>query len=573
MRKFLAFFYIFLLFFTVFAEANKEIRAIWFTRFEWAVPNSEKCKENIINGMKEIADANFNLVFFQIRGAAEALYRSPYEVWSPLLDGKDPGFDPLEFAIKEAHKRGLSLHAYVNVYTLVLNKYAPPMNKNHLFYKHGPNTSDPWICIDENGKIMDVKKAGYYYLSPGIPQVQAYLRKVICDIVKRYDVDGIHLDRVRYPGPNYSHDSISEKRFIGRGNPENLDWCDWEREQVTKFVNDLYAQIKLIKKNVQLTSAVWGIYSRYHIKGYEDFSSGYHDYYQDSWKWIKIGAMDYIVPMIYWNIPDPKPNYDELLQDFINGVGKDNVIGGQRLYGKWDPLENIAEIAISRELGIIGTCWFSYSSAKSKKAFSMIKESLYKEKSSLPQPKLNGGIICGYVYDKDGNPICDAWVKLKPVKFSDNEIFSKIWTTSADGFFAFLKVPSVEFKVIIEYPYFDKKELGPFKLGKDEIKQIEVKLNVSKKDISLPFFKILNPITNKVTSEYINILGRTRVGNKVFINGEEVKVFPTGAFAKDKIKLMPGKNPIDIKVVSPEGKVFEKTFIYTREFVKKKRMN
>ena len=135
----------------------------------------------------------------------------------------------------------------------------------------------------------------------GIPAVHVYLRKVILDLVRRYDVDGVHFDRIRYPGKEYSHDKISQRRFGGRGNPNRKEWEDWRREQLDKLINDVAAEIREVKPGVMISCAAWGIYNRNHIPGYEGFSSGFHDYGQDTWNWVRLGAMDVLMPMIYWD--------------------------------------------------------------------------------------------------------------------------------------------------------------------------------------------------------------------------------------------------------------------------------
>lgn len=547
-------------------EPGSEFRGMWITRFEWPSTDPEKCKQNIINVMKDLAEGNFNAAVFQIRGAAEVLYPSEIEPWSPLIGGKDPGFDPLELAIKEAHKYGIQFHAYINPIPLVLwRKGTPPPHSTpeHLFYLHGPDSPEPWVCMDENGNIMNAGKAGYYYLSPGIPEVHSYIRKVIMDVVRRYDVDGIHLDRIRYPGPQYSHDPISKRRFYGRGNPNKKEWADWQREQLDKLINDLYAEIMAEKPHIILSCAAWGIYNRYHIPGYYHFSSGYHDYYQDTWNWIRIGAMDVLMPMIYWDIPDPKPNYDELLYDFVKGIGAEHLIGGQRMYGdRWGVEENINEIKVTRKLKALGTVIFSYGSAKRKGAFQRLKETVYQTKVPVPELKWKTqpeyGIILGTVTDENGKPLVDAWVSLRPEskdsQYKNARIYRHKWTSSADGRFAFLKVPPEPVKLIVEYDGAPKKELSGIEVAPGEVKKIIVAVDGSSKAREQVFFHIFEPEDgSKTTREVVHLLGRTLPENKILIQDKEVPVYATGAFAMDNIPLKPGENKIKISAVSPDG--------------------
>ncbi len=547
-------------------STDPEFRGLWITRFEWPSQNPEECKQKIINVFKDMEEANFNAAVFQIRGAAEVLYPSSLEPWSRLIGGKDPGFDPLELAIHEAHKRGIQFHAYINPIPLYSSRGGTPpphSDPEHLFHIHGPDSSEPWVCMDKEGKIMDAARAGYYYLSPGIPEVHAYLRKAIMDVVHRYDVDGIHLDRIRYPGPQYSHDPVSKRRFLGRGNPNRREWADWQREQLDKFVNDLYAEIIAEKPHVVVSCSAWGIYNRHNIEGYDKFSSGYHDYYQDTWKWIELGAMDVLVPMIYWNIPDPKPNYDELVRDFVKGVGKERLIGGQRMYGRsWEPTENIKEIDVTRTIGALGTVIFSYSSAKEKGAFSQLKDAVYQNKAAVPElgwkVSPEHGIILGKVTDEEGQPLTDAWVSLRRESEEPQPRrrrgSTQIWTSSADGRFAFLKVPPGAVKLIVEYDGAEKTEVGPIEIKPGEVSKIKVAVEGAKAARSKLFFHIFTPEDGSETErEVVHLLGRTLPQNKIRIAGNDAQVYATGAFAGDNIPLKLGENKIQIVATDADG--------------------
>lgn len=428
----------------------EELRGAWIARFHWASPDGDKCRARISHLLDALAENHCNAVFFQVRGEAETLYPSSLEPWSPLVGPEGPGFDPLQFAVDEAHKRGIQLHAYVNPTPLrSMDPKTPPTDKRHLWYSHGPDSPEPWICVDQEGKPADPE---YYYLSPGIPEVHVYARKAVLDLVRRYDVDGVHFDRMRYPGSESSHDPVSERRFREQGNPSRKAWADWQREQLDKLANDLAAEIREEKPGVAVSCAAWGIYNRNHIEGYETFSSGYHDYCQDTWNWARLGAMDFLVPMIYWDLADPKPNYDEVLADFVRGVGKEHVVGGQRAIS---PEENTRQIEFSRREGVAGTVFWHASTAEEKGILSHLKQTLYSSK--VPVPKLvrlaapATGTILGTVKAADGSPLVDAWVSIQPVdtNLAKADVFSRTWTSSADGRFAFLNVPSGQVHVTV----------------------------------------------------------------------------------------------------------------------------
>lgn len=542
-----------------------EFRGLWITRFEWPSKDPVECKKNIAQVFEDMEKANFNTAVFQVRGAAETLYPSELEPWSNIFDGKNPGFDPLAFALEEAHKRGIQFHAYVNPIPLYgggRDNPPPDTKPAHMFYLHGPDSKEPWICVDQEGKSMDARGAGYWYFSPGIPQVQEHLRKVFKDLVTRYDVDGLHLDRIRYPGPQYSHDPISKERFYGRGNPNRREWFDWQREQLSKFINDLYAEVMSVKPRIIVSCSAWGIYNRYNIEGYYNFSSGYHDYYQDTWNWVDLGAMDLLVPMIYWNIPEPKPNYNELVDDFIKGVGKDHLLGGQRCYGDtWEFEENINEILYSRKAGIQGTVLFASGSVKSKGGLEKLKGSLYKTKVSPPELtwKVNSltGIILGAVTDEDGAPLQDAWISIAPETgdkdIKKHRVFRQTWFSGSDGRFAFLNIPPVSVKLVVKYDGAESKEVPAITISPGEVRDVKVTIKGAKKAKEEPFFHIYEPEEGtETTGKVTHLLGRTHPGNRIKIGNEHVTVYATGAFARDNIPLEMGANKIPVSIVSED---------------------
>jgi uncharacterized lipoprotein YddW (UPF0748 family) len=278
----------------------------------------------------------------------------------------------------------------------------------------------------------------YYFLNPGMPEVMDYIRKIVVDIVKRYNVDGIHFDRVRYPGPSYSHDPISKSRFEGEGNPDGLSWQDWQRQQITVCLERIYAEVMSINPKIKVTAAVWGIYNKNEIPGYSRFSSGYHDYYQDSLQWAEEGAVDALIPMIYWAMNDTqKPDYDELLDYFSSKVTKRHLYGGMTVWNQ--PKSVIDAIKHTRRLKEEGNVIFSWSKLLSQNELPVLKSEVYPQQIETPDMLWKNystrGIIFGRVLKSgDGSPIVDALVK---VADSDKQRVS-----SADGSFALLELPT-----------------------------------------------------------------------------------------------------------------------------------
>lgn len=277
------------------SPANTELRGVWLTRFEWVGQDAAGLQQT----MADIAAAGFNTVFFQIRGNFDAYYDSSLEPWAASLTGtlgQDPGWDPLQVAVQAAHDNGLQLHAYMNVAPFWRGD-SPPASVG---LPH-PYTSHPdWTVAPSSGTPMALNSS-YVYASPGIPDMRAWTAAVAAELDSRYDVDGIHLDYIRYPGSDYSHDAASEARFVqdtAAGGPwEGLSWGDWQREMVKDTVRQVRDAV-----TTPVTAAVWGIHTD--EWGWGSVSQGNADYYQDSRAFLSEGLTDANLPMAYWPVTD-----------------------------------------------------------------------------------------------------------------------------------------------------------------------------------------------------------------------------------------------------------------------------
>ena len=280
--------------------SSKEARAVWLSRFDYCgvspTHDPDSIQAYITQVVRQAARANFNILFFQVRGSGDAYYQPGLEPWGSLLTGTlgaDPGWDPLQFAIEAAQAHGLELHAWVNVYPAWKGTKPPG-----LAIPPAPLAAHPeWVVADSTGRPVALSD-GYTTFSPGIPQVQEHILAVLEDIAARYDVDGIHLDYVRYPdwalAKGLSRDSLSLARFhSAAGNPYSLDWDDWQREQVTRLIARLYNGVTAIDSSIKLSAAVIGSYDQ---TGW----NAYNQVYQDPRRWSELGKIDFITPMIYW---------------------------------------------------------------------------------------------------------------------------------------------------------------------------------------------------------------------------------------------------------------------------------
>ena len=260
--------------------------------------------------MDDHVDANMNAVIFQVRQGGTAYYESSYEPWGYYAGYQNPGYDPLAVAIEEAHSRGLELHAWFNVF------------QTSSTHDGSPAAEHPeWICRDQNGIPM----SSYRSLSPGLEDVREYTINVAMEIVRNYDIDGLHLDYVRWNEHTNSQrnnptvdqelerlDGMINKNEIeylisnmsGRylydyqhpysaGVPDGfISWEEWWRWSVTTFVKTLHDSIQNVKPHVKLSAAVLG---KYNWSGWQ----GYGTVYQDAALWYNEGYLDHLMPMSY----------------------------------------------------------------------------------------------------------------------------------------------------------------------------------------------------------------------------------------------------------------------------------
>ncbi len=254
-------------------------RSLWVTRWDYKTPQDIK---NIIDNA---VTYHFNTLLFQVRGNATVFYPSDIEPWAEEFNFENPGWDPLQLAIELAHNRGLALHAWVNVYPGWRGD-SPPDIKNQLYHRHRD-----WFMQDKYGDRQNLNDH-YLWLSPTHPQTPDYLLNLMREIYSTYDIDGLHLDYIRFPSSSYSWDNASLKMFkiafggLPKDQPDK--WDIWRRHSITNFITDLYGQLKACNPQTILSASV-----------VSDYRRGYHLYMQDSHGWLSKGVMDIIYPMIY----------------------------------------------------------------------------------------------------------------------------------------------------------------------------------------------------------------------------------------------------------------------------------
>ena len=234
----------------------------------------------------------FNAVILQVRPQADALYSSELEPWSYFLTGEqnkppDPYYDPLEFWTNEAHKRGIELHAWINPYRAHHNTGKEISEKSY---------------IKTNPEGVYYLKEGYWWMDPSLKSTQDHTSKVVRDIVKRYDIDGIHLDDYFYPYPSYNGnqdfpDDAPWLSYVTNGG--ELSRGDWRRNAINTLIERLYKEIKEEKRHVKFGLSPFGIWRPGFPTSVEGFDQ-YDKLYADAKLWLNKGWIDYFTPQLYW---------------------------------------------------------------------------------------------------------------------------------------------------------------------------------------------------------------------------------------------------------------------------------
>lgn len=293
-------------------EVKREFRAAWVAtvaNINWPSSknlSTQEQKNEAIKLLDLLQDAHFNAVIFQVRPAADALYKSNYEPWSYYLTGETgkepyPYYDPLEFWIDEAHKRGMELHVWLN-----------PYRAHHL--SGGPVSSESMVRKSPSNIVK--LKNGMYWFDPASIKTQDHVSNVVKDIVSRYDIDAVHFDDYFYPYASYNGgadfpDNASWNTYKNNGG--NLSKADWRREQVNKFIERINKEIKQEKPYVKFGISPFGIWKSGYPSGVVG-SSQYDELFADAKLWLNKGWVDYFSPQLYWPINSQRQNFQDLLE-------------------------------------------------------------------------------------------------------------------------------------------------------------------------------------------------------------------------------------------------------------------
>ena len=337
------------LFFVLQVYANDppptEVRAVWLTTnygLDWPTnrTNIDVQKRELITLLDDLEKYNFNTVFFQARTRGEVLYRSVVEPLSSVVAPTKPGqvaFDPMQFAIEECHKRGITCHAWIVTYPLGSNRHVQSLGNSSIIRKQ------PSIALLYKNE---------WFLDPGNPKTDDYLLSIVDEIVKNYDVDGVHFDYIRYP--DNSKLFPDKTTFAKYGKGKKLD--DWRRENINRFVTKVYDSIKSIKPWVQVSSAPLGRYRPLNNK--HDGWNAYETVMQDAGHWMMSGKHDALYPMMYYRNQLFYPFADDWVLNSNNRI----IVPGLGVYQmselKWPKEDIVNQIDYTRDRKMSGQAYF-----------------------------------------------------------------------------------------------------------------------------------------------------------------------------------------------------------------------
>ena len=362
------------------SQPKHEIRATWLTTLggmDWPrqkATNAEgirKQQQELCDILDRLKEAHFNTVLFQTRLRGDLIYPSNIETFPEALTGRtgrNPGYDPLAFAIEECHKRGMELHAWIVTIPVGNTRQVRLLGKHSI--------------VSKNRKICKQFK-GSWYLDPGHPETADYLSRIVREIATNYNVDGIHFDYIRYPEQGTRFPDNDTYRKYGK----KKNKVQWRRENITSLVRRLYTDIKSIKPWIKVSSSPVGKFastSRYSSKGWD----AYHAVHQDAQGWLKEGIHDALFPMMYFQGNDFYP----FVLDWKENDNGRWVVPGLGIYflspkeKDW-PLEEIArQINFTREEGLGGQAYFRnrFLLDNVKGIYDEVKDGFYTTSALLP---------------------------------------------------------------------------------------------------------------------------------------------------------------------------------------------
>ncbi|MFG2633631.1 glycoside hydrolase family 10 protein [Streptomyces sp. NPDC048362] len=312
-------------------RTGAEMRGVWLSTVlnrDWpsrpGLPAAAQRAELIAHLDKAVRD-RLNTVILQVRPCADALWPSPYEPWSAYLtgtQGRDPGWDPLGTAVREAHARGLALHAWFNPYRVAVHADPGRLTASHPARKH-----PGWV----------VPYGGRLYYNPGLPEVRAFIQRAMLDAVARYPVDAVHFDDYFYPYP-VAGQTFDDEDAYDRHGGAFTSRAAWRRDNVDRLVRETAAGIARVRPGTRFGISPFGVWRNASTdsRGSETRAAvqSYDDLHADSRGWVAKGWIDYVVPQLYWHIGFGVADYAELVAWWARVAqgGRTRLYLGEALY-------------------------------------------------------------------------------------------------------------------------------------------------------------------------------------------------------------------------------------------------
>jgi uncharacterized lipoprotein YddW (UPF0748 family) len=321
------------------------VRAIWVARFHYR--NADDIRTIIAN----CAAVGANTVLWQVRGEGTVAYPSRLEPWSREYNFRDPGFDPLAVAVAEAHRHGLRIEAWFNVMPGWKGRTPPPTGQQ--MYNAHPD----WFMYDAAGHRQPLHE-DYVIVNPCLPDVRRHIVEVVDEIASRYDIDGLHLDYVRYAwdgAPNakqaYPHDartvSLFQRETGARPEDNATTWNNWRANQLTRLVVSIRSTLTHRRPGATLTAAVW-----------RDPYVGFRDYLQNSVAWLRSGVVDAVMPMAY---SEKSGDFQDNINAYRRLAGDRRIVPGLGIYLHKRADDTAAQLEACRQWSS-GYALFSYES-------------------------------------------------------------------------------------------------------------------------------------------------------------------------------------------------------------------
>ena len=332
---------------------NEPVRGVWLatvSRLDWPPVNSVNGssrdvrialqKKALTDKLDKLKSLGINTVFFQVKPDGTALWPSQILPWSDMLTGKigeDPGYDPLQFMLDEAHARGMRVHAWFNPYRVTTNIKPSTINELSRTTSLRPASvyvlHRDWIRTSGDRLVLD----------PGIPEARDWITSIVAEVVARYPVDGVQFDDYFYT--ETARSQLNDNQTWQQYGREFASKADWRRHNTELLISQVSRTIKQLNPNVEFgvsPAGVWRNISHDPAGSATRGAAAYDESYADTRRWVQLGLLDYIAPQIYWPFSRDAARYDVLARWWANVVKptSTHLYIGVALYKVGEPSKN-----------------------------------------------------------------------------------------------------------------------------------------------------------------------------------------------------------------------------------------